>query len=277
MVKRLYAVSVLVVATAVFLIGQIDWTKQIKNVPSYVANALPDPGSNGFVKRTAANTSTVAGGTDVWPGTLPFTSVTGTSGTAWPGTIPFASVTGTTVAWPGSMPYSSLTSVPALLGDPGANGVVKRTALNTTAAATGADLPVMVASGASHSAGAVPDPGAVAGTTRYLREDATWQTVNSGVTAQTNYSGGTRTLNSIYHNTTGKPLFVAVSSQIASGTLSQALTDSSATPSLIVAQTNATSGSAALIQQMFFVVLPGNYYEVNSAAGTTLYNWVEWN
>lgn len=31
-----------------------------------------------------------------------------------------------------------------------------------------------VASGASHAAGAVPDPGAVAGTTKFLREDATW-------------------------------------------------------------------------------------------------------
>lgn len=34
--------------------------------------------------------------------------------------------------------------------------------------------PVFVASGASHAAGAVPDPGATAGTTRFLREDATF-------------------------------------------------------------------------------------------------------
>lgn len=60
------------------------------------------------------------------------------------------------------------------LADPGGNGIVKRTALNTTAVAVGSDLPVMVASGASHSGGAVPDPGASAGTTRFLREDATW-------------------------------------------------------------------------------------------------------
>lgn len=33
-----------------------------------------------------------------------------------------------------------------------------------------------VASGAGHARGAVPDPGAVAGTTKFLREDATWQT-----------------------------------------------------------------------------------------------------
>lgn len=38
-----------------------------------------------------------------------------------------------------------------------------------------ADLPVMVGSGASHAAGIVPDPGASAGTTKYLREDGSWQ------------------------------------------------------------------------------------------------------
>lgn len=37
-------------------------------------------------------------------------------------------------------------------------------------------LPVFVASGPSNAAGAVPAPGAVAGTTKFLREDATWQT-----------------------------------------------------------------------------------------------------
>jgi len=37
-----------------------------------------------------------------------------------------------------------------------------------------ADYPVFVASGASHAAGAVPDPGSTAGTTRFLREDATF-------------------------------------------------------------------------------------------------------
>jgi hypothetical protein len=34
--------------------------------------------------------------------------------------------------------------------------------------------PVFGASGAAHASGAVPDPGAAAGATRYLREDASW-------------------------------------------------------------------------------------------------------
>lgn len=46
----------------------------------------------------------------------------------------------------------------------------------TMRAIVAADLPVMGASGASHAAGIVPDPGATAGTTKYLREDGTWST-----------------------------------------------------------------------------------------------------
>jgi hypothetical protein len=39
---------------------------------------------------------------------------------------------------------------------------------------------VFGASGASHAAGIVPDPGATAGTTRYLREDGSWNTPPGG-------------------------------------------------------------------------------------------------
>ncbi len=40
--------------------------------------------------------------------------------------------------------------------------------------------PDFVASGAGHAKGAVPDPGASAGTTKFLREDATWQVPAGG-------------------------------------------------------------------------------------------------
>ncbi|MDE2105774.1 MAG: hypothetical protein KGL39_51595 [Patescibacteria group bacterium] len=49
-----------------------------------------------------------------------------------------------------------------------------------------ADL-VMGASGPGHAAGDAPDPGAVAGTTRFLREDATW--VAPTFTVPANYAG----------------------------------------------------------------------------------------
>jgi hypothetical protein len=43
-----------------------------------------------------------------------------------------------------------------------------------------ADYPTFVASGASHAAGAVPDPGSTAGSTKFLREDATWAVPAAG-------------------------------------------------------------------------------------------------
>lgn len=40
-----------------------------------------------------------------------------------------------------------------------------------------------VASGASHKRGTVPDPGVTGGTTKFLREDATWQVPAGGATS----------------------------------------------------------------------------------------------
>lgn len=62
-----------------------------------------------------------------------------------------------------------------------------------------ADLPVMIASGASHAAGIVPDPGSTAGTTKYLREDGTWQVPpgTSSVTGSGSSSGVADTIPSL--------------------------------------------------------------------------------
>jgi hypothetical protein len=65
-------------------------------------------------------------------------------------------------------------------GGGGGTGTV--TNIGTTAPITGGPITTtgnigvtdFVASGASHARGTVPDPGAVAGTTKFLREDATW-------------------------------------------------------------------------------------------------------
>lgn len=59
----------------------------------------------------------------------------------------------------------------------------------------GADIPVFVASGASHAPGGVPDPGPTAGTAKFLREDATWAVPSSGgggsITGGANFGTGT--------------------------------------------------------------------------------------
>ena len=50
----------------------------------------------------------------------------------------------------------------------------------TSGVLSAARLPVFGASGANHAGGAVPDPGATAGTARFLREDGTWALAGSG-------------------------------------------------------------------------------------------------
>ena len=55
-------------------------------------------------------------------------------------------------------------------------------------------IPVFGASGANHSAGLVPDPGATSGTGKYLREDGTWATP----TNTKNTAGSTDTSSKIY-------------------------------------------------------------------------------
>lgn len=65
----------------------------------------------------------------------------------------------------------------------------------TFRALVGADIPVFVASGASHAPGGVPDPGASAGTAKFLREDSTWAVPPTGgggsVTSGANFGTGT--------------------------------------------------------------------------------------
>jgi trimeric autotransporter adhesin len=57
-------------------------------------------------------------------------------------------------------------------------GTVNATTLN--GAVSAAQLPVFGSSGSGHAPGAVPDPGATVGSTRYLREDGTWTAPTGG-------------------------------------------------------------------------------------------------
>ncbi len=59
----------------------------------------------------------------------------------------------------------------------------------TSGTLSAARLPVFGASGASHAAGAVPDPGATAGTGRFLREDGVWAQAGSSGGGGTGTSG----------------------------------------------------------------------------------------
>jgi hypothetical protein len=94
------------------------------------------------------------------------------------------------------------------------------------------DLPVMGASGASHAAGIVPDPGSTAGTTRFLREDGTWASVAGA-------SGGTVT--SVDLSVPGLLYTVSGNPVTSSGTLTFALKTQAANTFLA----GPTSGAAA--------------------------------
>lgn len=120
-----------------------------------------------------------------------------TSGTSIAITYPVTSVNSRTGAV--TLGNTDIGSEPAL-GNPAATGYILSstatgtrswitppasgvTSVNTrTGAVTliGTDLPVFAASGTGHSAGAVPDPGATAGTTRFLREDGGWAAIAGG-------------------------------------------------------------------------------------------------
>ncbi len=70
-------------------------------------------------------------------------------------------------------------------------GTVNATTLN--GAVSAAQLPLFGASGGAHARGVVPDPGATAGTTRFLREDGTWDVPaggSSGLSVGTGSTGG---------------------------------------------------------------------------------------
>ena len=74
-------------------------------------------------------------------------------------------------------------------------------------------LPVFAGSGASHAPGAVPDPGAAGGSSRYLREDGSWTvpTTSSGGVAAVSLNAPTVLYSS--------PVNYAVSSGVATGSL----------------------------------------------------------
>jgi len=93
-----------------------------------------------------------------------------------------------------------------------------------------------------------------------------------GVTTQ-NVVTGSRANNTVYQNTTGKPMFVTVAENYTGANNFSANSDSSSNPTTIVAwSATAVNGANAGIS---FWVLPNNYYKVVTS-GHTLIGWTEW-
>jgi hypothetical protein len=62
---------------------------------------------------------------------------------------------------------------------------------------TDVSVPVFGASGPNHSEGLVPDPGSIAGTTRFLNESGVWEAVNS-IPYVVYVNGGGEAINKLY-------------------------------------------------------------------------------
>jgi hypothetical protein len=98
----------------------------------------------------------------------------------------------------------------------------------------------------------------------------------TGMSTQTVVTGS-RALNTVYHNTNATALFVVatVNYTCAGGSGTTAVTDSSSTPTTTVMQ-SVCNTTVSVTTPLTFFVLPGNYYEVAAASGTTIEYWTEW-
>lgn len=212
--------------------------------PAYVSNpgftAIANLTSNGFVKTgggigtLSVDTSTYLTGNQTITLTGP---VTGSGATSIATTIGAGQVTnsnlvnssitiaGTSTALGGSITQDTITGLSAL-------GIVKRTAANTlgiAVAKTDYWDTTLFAEGTTHNAGLVPDPGATTGTTKFLREDATWAVPAGGGGAPTGATYITSTADA------------TLTSEFALGTLATGLlknTTSTGIPTIAVAGTD---------------------------------------
>lgn len=115
----------------------------------------------------------------------------------------------------------------------------------------------------------------------HINSDGTSSLGGGGVTTQSSDHGPSgsndRIFGSVYQNTSGKAMFVCVTT-IKSGGIGapfmQALTDAINPPTSSVCQTGFGSNTSAAFM-VFFIVLNNNYYIVNGSG--TIQTWIEWN
>jgi hypothetical protein len=100
-------------------------------------------------------------------------------------------------------------------------------------------------------------------------------TGGGGISTQNNVTGS-RTLGNTYQNTTGKPMFVAITAVFLVGGFVQMKTDSSTTPSLLVGSFTNASATVTVTGTVTGWVLPGNYYSTPCGSYQSLSSWIEW-
>ena len=140
------------------------------------------------------------------------------------------------------------------------------------------DIPVFTPSGASHAPGLVPDAGATAGTTRYLREDATWAAPSGGgITAITGDgtagSNGVLTVTKINGITPGSANGVATldgTGHVPSAQIPSAIVNGLEFAGLWNASTNTPALTSSSGTQ-------GTMYKVSVTGTTSLNGITQWN
>ncbi len=247
----------------------------------------------GIVKRTAANTLGIATAdtdytTPAGSETLTNKSISGSSNTIT--SIPNSAlsnssitIAGTSTALGGSITQDTITGLSS-------TGLVKRTAANTLgiasagtdyqAALTTTSSSISISTNNITLSGDSASPGATmlygtngSGTKGWYAQPGGGGSY-SGISTQ-NVVTGSRAFTTVYQNTSGKPMMVAVTVSYSSNFANiSAYTDSSASPSTVVAQVG-PSGSSPV--GLAFWVLPGNYYKVTaSGSGLAVTVWTEW-
>lgn len=101
------------------------------------------------------------------------------------------------------------------------------------------------------------------GTRQLTAAVASWPTTQRVVT-------GSRVPNAVYQNTTGKALYVTITTSF-TGSNGFAYTDANPAPSTVVAASS-NSNAAPDTQALTFIVLPGNYYKFDNSFAI----WTEW-
>jgi hypothetical protein len=101
-------------------------------------------------------------------------------------------------------------------------------------------------------------------------------TVNvSAITTQTDVTASRAIDGTVYHNTTGKPIYCMITLQLSTpGVGVTLLTDANPAPSTVVAFEQNNNAQLILVVLMA-IVLPGNYYTLTSL-GNSFTQWIEY-
>lgn len=139
-----------------------------------------------------------------------------------------------------------------------------------------------VAGSASLADSHITDDGATVGISLPLKfpDNTTQATTAAPVSSQNDLGpagAGTRTSDVVYHNTSGKPIFVSIIGAGPTNHYWSIFSDAGAAPTLLVSYSYFATTSA---MPTFFIVLPGNYYKMaqsgGAGSGITVTSWIEW-